>query len=799
MRLPRLETISSAWFLTLGLTALAAGVLVYILLLESALGAFSIREASPANIGVIDVPRVALLGSDYTRQLGADAVPPDSNRADSIRSDSNDIRVDRTLLSWREYLINQDPAIPFRDIDDKDLESGDLSEFDVLILPSVRALSDVQIERIHSFMERGGSILATWATGVYREDGSWRGWSFAEQTFGVEFEGFAGRDEFNFQVSTDTFPGTTPPGLYLSSGAEGTDMRRLSPDTVREDMRALAREADFAPLTGFVWHDSLQAAAPPTDFARARPVRASIRGLDGQLRERDATVVTWYTWIGARREARIPFARTGSGIRRFTLRGNTPLTAGIPSGYRMKIQIYNPGVKVSIREPDRVRSAGFWFDFATDDLVSMERVRRSTGLVYGRYGTGRFVYMGFQRDAMGVGPEDSEDERALEHFFHNGLNYLRRLPTIWVNDWPGHHRAAAMITGIARSPETLPAFDAIGDLLESEGIPGTWFVDPSAAAGTGDLLERLHASGDVGVTLDTGAEADGTLVDLEVSLRQARTRLEAIVHGRVTGFRPSRAGAVSERTMSALVDADYAYFMPDSIGRVVSPRIMGDGFGSLIRIGTTAYGPADHARVLNGVSQTVVNDLLQSDIARVRHEGGLYNLVLDPEAMPGGRVDSAAVDMIRTVARSVRDGDFWLAAGREVALWWRLYRNIDVDVEARSRSRLYVRVSNNNGYTADDVRVSIDLGRPVQDVDVRPELINVFRPIPDERDRPPYTLSTDGTILELSIRRLKPQQYRIFHIDLLGRGVHAETEATPSDTASAVHEPLTAAQAGGGR
>ncbi|NNF03005.1 MAG: hypothetical protein HKN17_00955, partial [Rhodothermales bacterium] len=305
MRLPRLETISSAWFLTLGLTSLAAGILVYILLLESALGTFSIREASPARIGLIDAPAVALLDSDYTRRLeAAEGLP-----------DSSDAWMDRTLLSWREYLINQEPGIPFRDIDDRDLETGDLSEYDVLVLPSVRALSDRQIERIRAFMDEGGSVLATWATGVYREDGSWRGWSFLEQTFGLDFEGFAGRDELNWQVSTDTFPGVTPPGVYLPAGAaSGADSDagrpRLASDSVRERMRQMARTSAFAPLTGYVWSDSLQASAPSSDFARARPVRARLRGIDGDLKERDATVVTWYTWIGGRPGTRVPFPRT---------------------------------------------------------------------------------------------------------------------------------------------------------------------------------------------------------------------------------------------------------------------------------------------------------------------------------------------------------------------------------------------------------------------------------------------------------------------------------------------------------
>jgi len=53
-------------------------------------------------------------------------------------------------------------------------------------------------------------------------------------------------------------------------------------------------------------------------------------------------------------------------------------------------------------------------------------------------------------------------------------------------------------------------------------------------------------------------------------------------------------------------------------------------------------------------------------------------------------------------------------------------------------------------------------------VNVRPELINIFKPVPDDVDIPPYKLRENGTVLELSIRELKPQQYRIYHIDLLG-------------------------------
>ena len=95
-------------------------------------------------------------------------------------------------------------------------------------------------------------------------------------------------------------------------------------------------------------------------------------------------------------------------------------------------------------------------------------------------------------------------------------------------------------------------------------------------------------------------------------------------------------------------------------------------------------------------------------------------------------------------------------------------QGLNAAVEQRSPSRIFVKVSNDNGSTAKEATVSISLGRTVAAVNIRPELINIFKPVPDDVDIPPYQLKENGTVLELSIRELKPQQYRIYHIDLLG-------------------------------
>lgn len=744
--------------MTLGVTALAAGILVYILLLESALGAFSIREASPAEIGVDRRPRVALLNSNYTRQ---------THRTLNVR-DTSTTWVDQTLRSWREFLVEKERRIPFQDINDEDLEYGDLDRFDVLILPSVRAMSDLQIERVQEFMEQGGSVLATWTTGVYREDGSWRGWGFIENTFGVRFEGFVERGVGNNRIYTDTFPGVIPQGLYLPSYImDGSKTGAFEPRseaeaTLRAENQQRARDSGFAPLQDYVWFDTLNSARPTVDFARAVPIRAPIRGLDGVVRDQDAMIVSYFTWTGGDPKAEIPYPRTSTGIRRLTFRANTPLTANIHSGYRVKIQVYNPGVRVSVREPNRAKAAGFWYDFATDDIVNSDILDRTTGVVYGTYGEGRFVYMGFQRNAMGTGPGDLEDAERLKHFAANVINYLRRQPIIWTHDWPYPYDAAAMISGVTEN--NIGGFRVVADMLQDEGVPGTYFVSPENASSHGQLLRRLYNSGDVGVYDSLRTESDGTQRAQQNRLDRLRRMLEGIVQGPVKGYRSSQRGILGRNTMSGLSEADYTYFLPDSIGRRMVPKIMGEPYEVLTRIGVTIKSDHDIMTGLEDLSTDLLTGLMLEGTNRSRYEGGLYNLIYSPDLLGSPE----RLGTLRSIVRRLKQDKFWITSGDSIAYWWRIHRGLNSDVEQRSSSRIFVRVSNDNGHTAEKMTVSISLGHPVTSVNVRPELINIFKPIPDDVDIPPYQLKENGTVLELSILKLKPQQYRIFHIDLLG-------------------------------
>lgn len=755
----QLERINALWFVTLGVTALAAGILIYILLIESALGAFSIREAAPTNIGRREQPRVALLRSDYTKQAHV-ALNGDSGGTEWI---------DATMTSWREFLLDRSRNISFSEITDAQIEAGELEAFDTLILPSTRAMSDEQIEQVKAFMERGGSVLATWTPGIYYPDGTWRGWRFIEEAFGVAFVDFVERGTGNYRVYQDTFPGYTPPGIYRPDYSIAQEGDAGGADPHVADMRRRAADADFPALRGYRWIADGNEAPPQADHAVADTLTIRIRGVDGRLEWQRAVAVSYYTWTGSSTATQTPYPYTGTGIRKFTLRGNTPLTAGISGGYRLKVQVYNPGVRMRVLEP-RTTAAGFWYDFATEDGVISDALSTTTGIVYGTYGQGRFVYLGMQRDAMGVGPDDREDYAVLSRFFTNIINYLRRVPVIWVHDWPFSsehpYEAAAMITGLGDGD--IQNFSGVADILAQENVPGTYFVRPEQAGAHRALLQRLHASGDVGVMGNLLRDQDGPERSQRERLESWRTALEQIVGGPVTGYRSMQRGQFGDVTMGALRGASYQYFVPDSIGRRTMPKIMGFPYETLIRIGVSAHSDREVFDVTPGETPELRTLFFEEDMTRVRYEGGLYNLLYSSDllARPENR------DVMRGLVKALKRQNYWIASGDEVTHWWRLRQGLNVDIEQRGPHRIVMRVSNNNGATASEMGVTIALGRAVENVRIQPELVGIMADDP----RPEPILQANNTELVLVIKQLKPQQNRIFHIDLIDAASRQLTE-----------------------
>jgi hypothetical protein len=106
---------------------------------------------------------------------------------------------------WERFLRKY--KIPFKTI--TSVDSLEKSPPCALILPSLVALSEREKRAITSFRDRGGSVLATWLTGIRGESGEWQGFQFMETTLDTKVIGDTEKDEnVNFLMPYGNTPVT---------------------------------------------------------------------------------------------------------------------------------------------------------------------------------------------------------------------------------------------------------------------------------------------------------------------------------------------------------------------------------------------------------------------------------------------------------------------------------------------------------------------------------------------------------------------------------------------------------------
>jgi hypothetical protein len=78
--------------------------------------------------------------------------------------------------------------MPFEMVNDKLLDAEHLKPFKLLILPNIAALSDAQCDQLRKFVESGGSLVATFETSLYDEEGKPRPDFALADLFGVAYD-----------------------------------------------------------------------------------------------------------------------------------------------------------------------------------------------------------------------------------------------------------------------------------------------------------------------------------------------------------------------------------------------------------------------------------------------------------------------------------------------------------------------------------------------------------------------------------------------------------------------------------
>ena len=98
-----------------------------------------------------------------------------------------DARVENYALGWYQALVES--RIAFEMVHDHLLDPAHLAPYKTLILPNIAALSDAQCDQLRAFVNKGGSLIATYETSLYDERGAQRKNFALADLFGVDWTG----------------------------------------------------------------------------------------------------------------------------------------------------------------------------------------------------------------------------------------------------------------------------------------------------------------------------------------------------------------------------------------------------------------------------------------------------------------------------------------------------------------------------------------------------------------------------------------------------------------------------------
>ncbi len=437
-----------------------------------------------------------------------------------------------------------------------------------------------------------------------------------------------------------------------------------------------------------------------------------------------------------------------------TLRGGLPLTANIPTGFPMQIATWDKPMAVEVLDP-RTTQVSFWYDYRTQNGLVRQQIKRSAGIVYGTYGRGRFVWMGFEiNSVIGV----REDYVFFDRLFRNCCSWLTYIPIAYIQEWPDGYAAAAIITPMLTNE--IQNITNIYKYLEKENVKTTFFVDPDQPEYYPGLLRGLTRYGEVSVIANVGylssiGDTNNSLYDYAKQLRilnSSKQKLENVTGGKVYGCLPFY-GLFDQNTVKAAIDAGYTYILTDSLTDRSVPKTVIRGDKRLITMTKTARDDYEVIRDLGLSSPEYQYYTYQEDIDRILFEGGMYIFKLHTEYQC--RPENASV--VGDVIKDLRKKKFWITTGSEIQKWYSKKDYVEIRVERRGETRIVLTISNPGDQKIDNLVVDVLLNDAAENISISTEIIGTEIPV-IRNDK----ISKN---LQLLINNLKGKESRIYYID----------------------------------
>ena len=152
------------------------------------------NEQNLAKVAMLfrkDNPRNPLLGSSAVTTVGGERDIDPEGRLANPEIPVNDGRAARGM-----YQMLIESRIPFDWVYNGKMDAENLDKYKILILPNASNLTDSECEKIRQFVNRGGSLIATYQTSLFN-DGNIRADFGLSDIFGVSYTGGTGNNGSN--------------------------------------------------------------------------------------------------------------------------------------------------------------------------------------------------------------------------------------------------------------------------------------------------------------------------------------------------------------------------------------------------------------------------------------------------------------------------------------------------------------------------------------------------------------------------------------------------------------------------
>ncbi|MFZ5519141.1 MAG: hypothetical protein ACOY90_21095 [Candidatus Zhuqueibacterota bacterium] len=412
-------------------------------------------------------------------------------------------------------------------------------------------------------------------------------------------------------------------------------------------------------------------------------------------------------------------------VRKLKIKGGLPVTTGIPSGYALQIATWDQPIACKVVE-SRTEQVSYWTRPARNSETSGFAMDEAAAIVFGSYGKGKFVWMGFDMDAV---KGDQSDHIHFARLFDNLMGWLNHVPTVLVKDWPALYSSAAILTpfltgDISNLPNLL-------NIVRSDSIPITFFIDPITASKYEAETRRLPQYGDVGTITDFGSLTSEPsqpilIYDYEsqvVNLNRAKEVIEGFTGMNIRGAMPFYGG-FDENSIHALISIGYEYVVADSSANRTIPQVHIKGKAPVVSFHRTArddyeiiqqYGLTDSTFQL----ATYIDDVNTTDFL-----GGLYMLRIHPEY----QCRPEYISVVRELVKYIRSKNIWLTTPEAVRDWWVSKNALEVHQEIRSNRRIVLEISNAGRADIRDCSIQVEFNKMVERVVVSSDIIGTVIP-----------------------------------------------------------------------